>query len=131
MNVNSNWNLVLNYYSKAFSYPYEIVEYLAVRDILKRNCMGYSNYRIAKKLKMKVQYVSDSIFQFFGTYGLLSDLSYSPLAIYKNNRTLESFTNEVNSTECYSKLHKEIIYNMYISCKIFFEYEEELKNYES
>jgi hypothetical protein len=122
MLVNSKWETIRKLYSKYFGYSEDYIDYLAIKDILKLTCMGYSYYKIARRLKMDSQYVLSVLNQYFDNDGLNYDLGFSPLAVYKISKDLDEFTQYINSREYYVKNY-EISY-LFNICKNFFDYEE-------
>lgn len=98
----NSWLNVQRFYKQEFGYPYIITDLIAVGDILKRCCMGYSNIRIAKRLDFTEQYITSTLIEFLKFSGWYKDLFYSPLAIYKQYSSIDNFLSEVYNKDMYA-----------------------------
>jgi hypothetical protein len=97
------WKLVQKFYKEKFGYPYRITDLIAVQEILKESCMGYSNSRIASRLEIAEEDVFHDLIEFLHFSGWEYDLKYSPLALYAQHKDLDRYRGEVYNIDMYAK----------------------------
>jgi hypothetical protein len=124
---NNRWKYILKYYRNSFGFPYYITDYIAIKEIIKLCCCGYSNKRISNRLKFQLDYVIGVLQKFLYFTGWYSDLSFSPLAIYKQGDTLDSFTIKVYNIDTFIK--DTIIESSFNICEEYNKIQKELEEY--
>jgi len=82
----SNWELFKRYYSDLFDTSLELVDYLAVYDILRLCAYGYSNYKIERYTKIELSYIEDTLLTYYDFCGWACDLDFSPIALYNRSK---------------------------------------------
>lgn len=91
------WTMIKRFYYDKFNINPMVIEYISVQDILKKCATGYSNKRIANSLNEDVNYISDTILEFFDFYGWEYDLDVNPLALYnRSTGDFERYRQEVS-----------------------------------
>jgi len=79
------WDAFRKEYSKRTKLPEWAIDFLAIREIIFLHLSGYSNRTIAKKLKLPIWYVSESIFNFLYYEGWEENLEYNSFPLYDEN----------------------------------------------
>jgi hypothetical protein len=97
--MQTNWEIFRKYYSELFGVSLELVDILAVYDVLRMCACGYANYRISKKTKLDIFYIEETLLTYYDFYGWNFDLDFSPIALYnRSNDNINRFEEEIRMT---------------------------------
>jgi len=92
----NNWEIFKKYYAELFGISLELVDILAVYDVLRMCACGYANFKISKRTKLDIQYIEETLFTYFDFYGWNFDLDFSPIALYNRcNDNITFFEQEI------------------------------------
>ncbi len=87
------WELIKRIYQEKLNIPSDVIEYVAIMDILKLCACGYCNKHISRVTRHDMQYIESVLMEVFGFRGFQSDMDFSPIAIYtKCNKKLVFYT---------------------------------------
>jgi hypothetical protein len=81
--INSLWSHIKKFHSKRTGIPEEIVEYIAVFEILRLCVTGISNTTISEMLELEEYYVKENLIEYLDYPGFSANLSFSPYRFYK------------------------------------------------
>ena len=93
------WEFTKDFYEKELGIPKEIVEYLAVIDVISLVASGHSNKTISNTLdRMSEDYIKSICEKFLSFGGWEQDLDVNTYFVYKNTgKTFDSFHVQVES----------------------------------
>jgi hypothetical protein len=89
------WELIKKIYQEKLNIPQDVIEYVAIMDILKLCACGYCNKHISRVTKHDIQYIESVLADIFSFDGFSSDLDFSPIAIYNKCNNKLVFYNEL------------------------------------
>lgn len=129
MTVHPNWEVIQKIYKELFGVEPEVINFIAVKDILRLCCYGMSSKRISSELFVGEEYVTDVLIEYFDFGGWEETLEINPLSLY--NSTIE-FSDFVKYIEDFAEdsINKNLIHAAYEMCKKYEKLKELLKNYE-
>ena len=98
-NEDSIWEFTKDFYEKELGVPKEVVEYLAVIDVISLVASGHSNHTISNTLeKMNELYIESICRKFLGFEGWKQDLDVNTYFVYKNTgRNFDAFYAQVDN----------------------------------
>lgn len=108
--------------------PEQVLDYVAVEEILKLCASGLSNETISRQLNMDEFYVEDVLDEFFEFDGWEVDLDVNPWFIYKKDvRNQSAFEYRVNTlTDLMDDLKMKEAYHV---CSMYQRIREEIDKY--
>jgi hypothetical protein len=120
--MNSDWESVKRFYVEQFGVDPELVDMVAMGDVLLLSVSGSSNSSISKFLNIDKKVVKEILDTVLDFEGWKEDIEINPYSIFTNllrNNQLNSssFVREINSIERNIKM--EDISKMYRICSIF------------
>ena len=120
------WKEFCEYVNTTLEIPKEILNLLAVNDILFACVVGLSNKTIANRFNLDIEYIKYTLKEFLDFEGWEYDLDLNAFNIYKrSNRDLNSFSLFVDTlSSLVTKETKEILFGL---CE---KYEELFKKVE-
>jgi hypothetical protein len=86
------WNQVKDFYTQKFGTSPELVDIAPVLDLLRLCASGSSNKTIAKFYGESEESLMEIFDAYFGFMGWEKDLSFSPLALYKELKSPDQST---------------------------------------
>ena len=112
------WEQVKQWYYTKYGFAPELVEVAEVFDILKMFVSGSGSLSISKFLEVDIKAVSEVIDAYLGFFTWLTDLSFSPLKVYKGLlvKDLANFKDTIMISHENSPV--ETLENMYKACVI-------------
>jgi len=123
--MSDRWELIRAIHSDKTGIPPNVVDYIAVRDILFSCISGISNKSIADFFHMDEEYVREVIEEFFDTSGLSVDLPVRPYFFYKQDMSGSEFADKLSEY-----LDPSSIMDMYLACAMFDKIKEEIIKYD-
>jgi hypothetical protein len=122
-----SWTGIKMFYKKVFNIPEKVLEYVAIFKILTDCVVGYSNYKIATRNKVEIEYVMEVIFDFFSFGGWKHDLDISPLSVYNMvNGIFIAYESYIKSISTMSEENLIISFNI---CRIYKEIKRLIERY--
>jgi hypothetical protein len=120
------WYQIVEIYKEKFHTNEEIINLIAVKDILKLSVSGLSNATIANHYDFDIEYVQSVLKEFLGFTGWDRDVDFSPLLLYKNHKALLDFVTEAKTISATADdLLAIMCYNL---CKQFEELERTIND---
>lgn len=121
------WDLLKHHYEINFNIPGYIIDYIAIKDIIRDCVVGYSNSTIARRNKQKVSYVLEVLTGYLWFTGWLDDLDFSPMALYeKSNGIKLAYEQEINMVSSFSQVIVDMSFEI---CRRYEQIEKELEKY--
>jgi hypothetical protein len=122
------WEVFTEYVYNRFGISKEILDYIAVNDILLCCVAGLGNNTISMKYKLSADYVSDVLKEFLDFDGWEHDLDVNTFFIYETSGTLfESFKMMIELTT--KLLTDNEIENAYRICKLYTKIKERIDDF--
>lgn len=126
--MQNSWEKFRKYYAELFGITLELVDCLAVYDVLRMCACGYANYRIARKTKLDIQYIEETLFTYFDFYGWNFDLDFSPIALYnRSNDNIVYFEQEIRMVS--NRTDERFINRMFEVCQRFSKIKMEVEDF--
>lgn len=127
-NVNESWKEITDIYEDLFQIPKNVINYVAVYDILLLCVSGKSNENIGNILNIDIKYVEKDCKEFLDHKGWKGDLDINPLFIYQC--VFGNYCDFVGRCKTESKfMTEEQIRESFILCKKFKEMETEINDW--
>lgn len=126
--INKNWEQIKSLISKRLYAPSDILDKIAVYDILVRAVSGFSNKDIAISLEIPEEYIQPAIVKFLFHYGFREKLDYSPIDYYKKHMGNSTrFIEEIMDLD--PELELPDIHAMIRMCESYEKIREEIDEY--
>jgi hypothetical protein len=90
-----NWRLIKSQYKRLFNIPTDIIDKVAVEEILRLSCSGLSNEDISSSLDYDTKYIEGTLLTYLRFAGWSETLDINPLLLYNSNRVKKDFLNIV------------------------------------
>ena len=107
-----DWDYLRTLLEEKLNIPGEILDYIAVKDILQLCASGSSNANIARFTNVEIEYVEQTLKEFFHFEGWRDDCDLNPFVLYKTcDGIWEDFEKEVTILyPYYTELEKTKLY---------------------
>lgn len=131
--VDKDWGKILDYIESTIHVPRQIIELIAVKDILALCASGVSNIKISTFLETDEEYVSSVLSEFLGFNGWKEDLDFNPYSIYTNLVSngylgIDNFEREIKTISPFYSSDRSTNEVMYNVCKDLYEIEREVED---
>jgi hypothetical protein len=117
------WEELKALYFKEFGISGEVLDYIAVFDILKLIALGMSNLNIGVRLHLDESYISEVAQEFYHFEGWKSDLAFYPLLCYNKTNDYHNYKGIATTW------NEKLIDLTWDICKRFCEIEREVLKY--
>lgn len=109
--------------------PNEVLDYIAVQEVLKLCASGRGNTAIARQLGLEVKVVSDIVKEFFNFDGWDDDLDINPWFLYRKDPYNQSgFEYRIRTLT--KLIEDDIITLAYHACSVYGRILEEIEKYD-
>ena len=124
----NTWDLIKKIYKDNFGIDGNIVDYVAVNDILLQCVSGISNEKICYKLDVEPLYLTKVLFNFLGFRGWARDLDISPWHIY-NRSAGSKLVFEKKIGDLTNLLNDDIIEFAFRVCAIYASIRKDMESF--
>ncbi len=132
--VHPQWETIQKLYQSKFGTAPEVIDFIAVKDVLRLCCYGFTPQGIAVDLHMDESYVVSILEDYYGFSGWTNDLQADLYSIYRSIESFEDFENYLinfSAPIVYTRLKAvgdiRFAYNM---CETYEKLQELLEDYE-
>lgn len=124
----NTWDLIKKIYEDNFGIKGNIVDYVAVNDILLQCVSGMSNEKICFTLDVEPVYLTKVLFNFLGFMGWARDLDISPWHIY-NRSAGSKLVFEKKIGDLTNLLNDDIIELAFRVCAIYASIRKDMESF--
>lgn len=126
--MNRTWEDVKSFYTETFKVSPELVDLVAISDVLLMSVSGSSNTSISKFLDLDTQVVEEILDTALGFKGWENDLEFNPYQIYAFLKNIDSVTEPNFKRECLAilGLPNATVHLIFHLCKQYSDIEERI-----
>lgn len=119
------WDAVKNIYYLKHGIPTDIIDLIAVKEILFKCVTGYSTEDISMYMQLSFDYVNEVLEHYFNFGGWTHSLQINPYPLYDED--FQEFKNRITEKDFFME-DEEIIFSHYI-LSLYKTYERRLEHY--
>lgn len=124
--TNNNWCETSKLIARFFGTTVELIDHIAVYEVLEMCLFGKSNQHISDKLDLHVNCVEEILFEYLNFIGFTETLEISPIIVFEKYQNQDTFS---GAMFCYSDFDDQMITKLFNGCVRLKEMKKEIDRY--
>lgn len=124
--TNSDWCSTSKLIARFFGTTAEIIDCIAVYEVIEMCLFGKSNKEISEKLDLDIVCVSEILLEYINFSGFEDTEEVSPIIVFEKYQNQDTFS---GAMFCYSDFSDQMITKLFNGCVRLKEMKKEIDNY--
>lgn len=128
-NVHPQWELIQTLYKSKFGTEPEVIDFIAVQDVLRLCCYGLTTEQISSELFVEEGYVISILEEYYNFSGWTKKMKIDLYSLYRSTVDFDDFENYLVNFAS-GNVKAESMRHAYDMCATYEKLKELLKDYE-